>query len=156
RRGVEGRIAQARKALSDRRLDDEGVHDARKDLKRARSGLHLLRPFDEMGYQRENQRLRNAARRLADVRDHKVLLRHIAELLAKEKNPAWRRLFLALRKELYNARRRDWRKLRSRKELQRIDATLADVAQRVRQWRIPAAARGQEADAPQLALQRLY
>ena len=151
-RAVARHIARARKALADPQLDDEAVHAARKELKRARSGLRLLRPINETAYGRENMRLRNAARRLSPVRDHKVLLARLARLLAKEEKPARRRLLLGLRKDLYNARRRDWRALRSRDELERLEASLASVAKRVRKW--PPQADGQ--GAPQDAVKRLY
>ena len=152
-RAVVRHIARARKALLDHRVDDETVHAARKDLKRARSGLRLLRPLDERAYRQENMRLRNAARRLSGVRDHKVLLARITELLAEEQKPARRQLLLGLRRDLYNARRRDWRALRSRKELERIDGVLADAAKRVRKWSIH---EGSPSEAPALAVERLY
>ena len=85
RRAVIRHISRARKALRQPSFDDDAVHDARKDLKRARSGLRLLRPLDEVGYQRENMRLRNAARRLSAVRDNKILLARLAELLGRGK-----------------------------------------------------------------------
>jgi CHAD domain-containing protein len=134
---VRRHIARARKALRQSRLDDEAVHDARKDLKRARSGLRLLRPLDEAAYQRENTRLRDAARRLSAVRDDKVLLARLGELLRKEKEPALRRLVLRLRKELDTARRRHWRELCSARELRRIDDALAIAAEHVGAWRVP-------------------
>jgi len=89
---VRRHIANAKKALRRPKLDDEAVHDARKALKRARSGLRLLRPLDEAAYRRENTRLRNAGRRLSGVRDDKVLLARLAELIDDEKKPARRRL----------------------------------------------------------------
>src|SRR5689334_2583821 len=69
-----GRLADAARALERPGLDDEAVHDARKKLKSARAGLRLLRPLDEPLYRRENERLRDAGRRLSAVRDGKVLL----------------------------------------------------------------------------------
>jgi CHAD domain-containing protein len=152
RRAVIRHISHARKALSQPSLDDDAVHDARKDLKRARSGLRLLRPLDEAGYQRENMRLRNAARRLSAVRDDKVLLARLGQLLEEEKKPARRQLLIALRKELRNQRRRKWRALRSDELTQYIEDALGTAARRVRKWPTPA-----EADAaPALAVHRLY
>jgi CHAD domain-containing protein len=151
-RAVVRHISRARKALNRPSFDDDAVHDARKDLKRARSGLRLLRPLDEAGYQRENMRLRNAARRLSAVRDDKILLARLAELLAAEKKPARRQLLLALRKELRNERRRHWRALRSAEPKDYIEEVLGTAARRVRKWRTPP-----DADAaPKLAVRRLY
>jgi len=153
-RAIGRHIAHARKALSAERLDDDAVHAARKDLKRARSGLRLLRPLDESAYRRENMRLRNAARRLSPVRDDKVLLARLAELIAEEKRPARRQLLMQARRDVRNARRRDWRALCSPDEIERIDQALAAAAKRVRKWRSPLQGPGYAA--PQLAVQRLY
>jgi CHAD domain-containing protein len=68
-------VADALAALAGRSPTDEAVHDARKELKRARATLRLLR--DAMGdkaYRRENEALRDAARPLSVIRDAKVLL----------------------------------------------------------------------------------
>jgi CHAD domain-containing protein len=153
-RAVARYIAHARKALAAPALDDDAVHAARKDLKRARSGLRLLRPLSESAYRRENTRLRNAARRLSPVRDDKVLLARLTELIAEEKRPVRRQLLLQARKDVRNARRRDWRALRSAEELERIDEALATAAKRVRKWPSPPEAPGDAA--PQLAVERLY
>ena len=153
-RAIGRHIAHARKALAAPELDDEAVHAARKDLKRARSGLRLLRPLDETAYRRENTRLRNAARRLSPVRDDKVLLARLTELIAEEKQPGRRQLLAKARKDVRNARRRDWRALRSPDELARIDQALATAAKRVRRW--PSPPQGPGEAAPELAVQRLY
>jgi CHAD domain-containing protein len=153
-RAIGRHIAHARKALATPALDDAAVHAARKDLKRARSGLRLLRPLDETAYRRENTRLRNAARRLSPVRDDKVLLARLTELIAEEKKPARRQLLVQARNDVRNARRRDWRALRSPEELARIDQALAAAAKRVRKW--PSPPQGPGDAAPELAMQRLY
>ena len=152
RNAVIRHISRARKALRQPTLDDGAVHDARKDLKRARSGLRLLRPLDEAAFRRENMRLRNAGRRLSAVRDDKVLLERVTTLLAKEKQPARRQLLLALRKDLRNDRRRDWRKLHSNERMHGIGDSLAEAVKRVRQWPMPAGADA----APALAVKQIY
>ena len=54
---------------------DEGVHDARKRIKRARAGLRLLRDnLGESAYRRENAALRDAARPLSEIRDARILV----------------------------------------------------------------------------------
>lgn len=75
------RVARERLTDARRRLDNETgeafdtrVHEARKRTKEVRAMLRLVR--DEMGkraYQRENARLRDAARLLAPLRDAQVL-----------------------------------------------------------------------------------
>jgi CHAD domain-containing protein len=57
---------------------DERIHDVRKELKRARATLRLLRPcMGTDAYRRENTLIRDVARPLAPVRDAKVLLHAI-------------------------------------------------------------------------------
>src|SRR6266550_536207 len=50
---------------------DEGIHDARKRLKRARAALRLIR--EALG-DREYRILRDAARPLSEIRDAKILI----------------------------------------------------------------------------------
>src|SRR6266550_5872735 len=54
---------------------DEGIHDARKRLKRARAALRLIREaLGDREYRRENRILRDAARPLSEIRDAKILI----------------------------------------------------------------------------------
>jgi CHAD domain-containing protein len=74
RRIVRTQIGNATEALSAKPLSDERVHEARKELKKARATLRLLRPvLGETVYKRENILLRDAARPLSAIRDGKVL-----------------------------------------------------------------------------------
>ena len=144
-------IGNARRKLH-QSLDDDAIHGARKDLKRARTGLRLLRPLDERAYHRENLRLRDIGRRLSAVRDGKVLLARTATLLEQEKKPQRRELIVALRRELHKTRRRDWRMLQSNGHLERIEDSLAAAARHLRHWPIP-----EDADTlSALAVRRLY
>lgn len=75
RRIARKQIAEAVHALGNGPPSDEGVHAARKELKKARATLRLLR--DALGkkrYQKENRALRDIARPLSEIRDGKVLL----------------------------------------------------------------------------------
>src|SRR5262245_24857315 len=56
-------------------LSDEDVHEIRKNLKRTRAALRLLRPaLGSSCYQRENDCYRDAAKPLTELRDAKVLV----------------------------------------------------------------------------------
>ena len=69
------RADRARLAAAARRgrRSGEAVHEARKDLKKLRSALKLVRPvLGEKAYRRENERFRDVARELSDVRDAQV------------------------------------------------------------------------------------
>ncbi len=62
---------------------DKGVHNARKNFKRLRAALRLIRgEVGEGGYQRENVRFRDAARRLASARDSWVMVEALDKLVA--------------------------------------------------------------------------
>ena len=76
------RISCALRALDGRApLADKAVHDARKELKRARATLKLIRDgIGERAYRRDNDALRSAARPLTHVRDAKVMLDTIERL----------------------------------------------------------------------------
>src|SRR4030095_8821380 len=132
-------LADALQALWERRSpSDEAMHKVRKDLKRARSALRLLREaVGEAAYARENLELRDAARPLAGVRDASVALQIVRELLEVEKKPAARAKLVAGRRA-QNAER-----LRAREQLLRghklagIEHSLQDAGQRAEYWRFP-------------------
>ena len=132
-------IAAALQAVWEhRRPGDATVHEVRKDLKRARAALRLLREaVGDATYARENAELRDAARPLAGVRDAAVTLEAVDELLDEEKKPARRALLRDLRRSLVEERRRARRKLVRGRGLSGIALTLQDAGQRVEYWRVP-------------------
>jgi len=71
RRVAHGRTEDAVELLRDPDADPvEAVHEARKDMKKLRATLKLVRPvLGEDLYDRENTRFRDAGRALSDVRD---------------------------------------------------------------------------------------
>jgi len=104
RRIARRRIKSALKTLRPRKADDGAVHEARKDLKRARATLRLLR--DALGkstFKRENAAIRDAARPLSEVRDGRVLLDALSSLV-KYYGPTARALPLEGFKRLLNRR----------------------------------------------------
>src|SRR5215470_11897599 len=75
RRIARRQVRSALKKLGRGTTSDRSVHSARKELKKARATLRLLR--DALGrstYKKENAALRDAARPLSEVRDGRVLL----------------------------------------------------------------------------------
>jgi CHAD domain-containing protein len=75
RRIAGAQIKNAVEALGGGVLSDARVHEARKELKKARATLRLLRPvLGRSVYARENTTLRDAARPLSRIRAGKVLL----------------------------------------------------------------------------------
>ncbi len=130
-------LEMAVKAIRARHPSDAQIHKARKELKRARANLRLLR--DAVGkpaYRRENTVLRDAARPLSGVRDAAVLLETGGRLLNMARHGSRRRFLLKVRRALKQAR------LEARAELCRINATRASAASlvaaaaRMRKWRL--------------------
>ena len=130
--------ANAARALGSSRPTDVDVHDARKEIKKSRAALRLLRgAMAETTFRREDAALRGAARALNAARDARVLLRTLDSLrrrrvaLAKDKAAA--ALAAVLRR----------RQAQARHQLQRLPellagarGTLQQVQQRARHWRV--------------------
>ena len=132
-------IADALQALWQRRRpSDQALHQVRKDLKRARAALRLLREaVGEAAYTHENLELRDAARRLARVRDATVALEIVRELLDSESQPARRAKLIELRRELNAERLYAREQLMRGQKLARIEYALQDAGQRAEYWRFP-------------------
>lgn len=107
---VRRQVAKAIEALEGHAPSDEVVHDARKELKRARATLRLLRgAIGDRAYRRENEALRDAARPLGVIRDSKVLLDTLNGLIehfqASDEPPPTEGLRRTLRRQRVAARR---------------------------------------------------
>jgi CHAD domain-containing protein len=92
RRVARGRLESAVERLRADDVDEvNAIHDARKDLKKLRSALRMVRPvLGDDTYQRENERYRDAARRLSAARDEQALeetIDALAERFADEAPP---------------------------------------------------------------------
>jgi CHAD domain-containing protein len=82
-------IGKAQRMLSPAALSDGAVHEARKEIKKSRAAVRLLRTaLGSARYHRENERLREAGRALNAVRDAKVLVRTLD--LLRERDPQLR------------------------------------------------------------------
>jgi CHAD domain-containing protein len=83
RRIALGRLDHARDQLDVPGHDPDGVHEARKDLKKLRAVLRLLRKrLGDDVYRRENSGARDTARMLAGARDAQVRLDTLDDLVA--------------------------------------------------------------------------
>jgi CHAD domain-containing protein len=136
RRLARHRISDALEYLEKKKIGDGDVHAARKELKKARATLRLLR--DALGdgtYRRENTVLRDVARPLSAVRDGKVLLETLDKLVQRY-GPAARAIPLD---ELRRILRRE--RLRSRKTLsdnasKQLRVVLRQALVRSARWRV--------------------
>lgn len=130
-------VETAVKALRARDPSDEQIHRARKELKRARANLRLLR--DAVGnaaYIRENAALRDAARPLSGVRDAAVLRETADTMTSGVGRGARRRLLLKVRRVLEQARREARAELRVMHAARESVARLVAAAARMRKWRL--------------------
>jgi CHAD domain-containing protein len=125
-------VAQLDKSLVDLRgpgMSDAAIHDMRRELKRARASLRLLRGcVGKSEYHRENRIIRDAARPLRAVRDAKVLLDTFADL-RREGSSGEAEVFGArVTRELQRA----WRERRERLERSTLSgAPIRDVRRRI-------------------------
>ena len=110
--------------LGHRPVTDASVHEARKQLKKARATLRLLRPALGSAYDRDNAAIRDAARPLSAVRDGRALLDTLDKLAGRYGPPARAIKSGAFRRVLERERRAARRRMsgaRSAMEPQRAD-----------------------------------
>jgi CHAD domain-containing protein len=146
---LNGRLAPTARAAAGERLEKgaaamrahaqagdpvEAVHDARKEVKKARALLRLVRPgFDRRTYRRENRTLRDASRTVAHVRDADVMVETIDALHERFAGQLPAHAFTALRERL--ARDAEASRAGASGELgAELKAALEAVASRVPEW----------------------
>jgi CHAD domain-containing protein len=106
-------IANAHRILSAQTLSDGNVHDARKEIKKSRASIRLLRTaLGGARFRRENARLRAAGRALNAVRDARVLVRTLDWLGERDRRLTGDAVYLALSGQLRDSQRRARRQLR--------------------------------------------
>jgi CHAD domain-containing protein len=94
RRILQEWLTGANESLHKKRVTDANIHDARKQLKKSRAALRLLRDaIGEAAYRRANTALRDTARPLGVARDSKLLVATLDELVERYE-PATRSLKL--------------------------------------------------------------
>jgi CHAD domain-containing protein len=114
------------------------IHGARKQLKRARATLRLLRPAigDEL-YRRENVAARDAARPLSRARDEEVMNEALDGLLERFRAAASDLQVAPLRQSLHKGHRQSDHELPA-KQLNEIKAALKLSMTRSRAWQLGA------------------
>lgn len=139
RAALRQRIASARHALdAPGKISDERVHTVRKDLKRARAALRLLRDaIGDAAYAKENAALRDASRPLAPVRDARVSLETVRGLIRREKDAKRRSLLAGECRALREERNAVRAAVEDARELQNLGRALQQVSERVCRWRLP-------------------
>src|SRR3954469_20623902 len=79
-------IGEALRCLGEEQPSSVQIHEARKAIKRSRATLRLLRPtLSDRAYRVENATLRDAAEPLSAVRDARVLVESLDDLVSRER-----------------------------------------------------------------------
>jgi CHAD domain-containing protein len=138
RRIARRQVKSALQKLGRKATSDRAVHSARKELKKARATLRLLR--DALGrstYKKENAALRDAARPLSEVRDGRVLLDALNSLVEYYGAPA-AALPLSNFKRALSRRRTELRHkiLEERGPLRAARKALRDIRSRSEKWHV--------------------
>ena len=130
-------LDQALKALQESQpLSDTAVHSARKQLKKGRADLRLLRKaLGSRTYSYENAALRDVARPLTAVRDARALLDTLDTLVEHSEGQAQAldldRVRLALRNEYCEVRQHV---LNEGKTIESLEASLQAARARAKRW----------------------
>ncbi len=115
---------------------DVAVHSARKSMKRLRAILRLVRPaIGEKIYKSENALLRDTARRLAPIRDGRVLVETVSALRAHYSTHLSREAFAGVERQLRDRHRaRRTAVLSDDRLLPSVVTTLAAARVRYASW----------------------
>jgi CYTH domain-containing protein/CHAD domain-containing protein len=138
RRVIVGRLEKAAERLREASDGDalaESIHGARKDLKKARAALRLVREdLGEKTFKRENRELRDAARLLSASRDAEVKLETLERLVEGEVGDAppgptalWRAALVGDRDRIVDA---------DADQTEAAVAAIEAVAARVPDWKL--------------------
>jgi CHAD domain-containing protein len=112
RRALLAHLDMTIQGLDAQRSSDAAVHDIRKELKRARAALRMLREcLGAAEFRRDNALIRDAAHPLTPIRDAKVLLQTLGQLASRKGTDSG--FFRSLRKTLEDGRRLARRRLQS-------------------------------------------
>jgi hypothetical protein len=130
--------ANAQRALTSLRPSDVDVHRARKEIKKSRAALRLLRAaLPQATYRREDTALRGAARTLNAVRDARVLVRSLDSLCRRSRALGKGGAVVALSRRLRRSQAQAQRQLSDRQPvLARARAQLQQLQLRGLRWRI--------------------
>jgi CHAD domain-containing protein len=137
RRIARAHIGNALEAIQVKKPSAEHVHTARKELKKARAALRLLRgAVGDRQYKRENVALRDAARPLSQVRDSGVILDTLDLLVDRFGTPARAVPADALRKALRRERTEMHRTVLKSGALKSQREALRRIYERAARWQV--------------------
>lgn len=145
-------ICHASASLSKRQVTDADIHDARKQLKKSRAALRLLRDaIAATTFERDNAALRDAARPLSAARDSKVLLSVLDDLVDRYGLADRKQWLEKFRRELRKEQRQA-RQALTAAQMTRQRQALHEIVQRSNRWRM----HGKDWQVLGVGLERIY
>lgn len=128
-------IDKGLKGLESRRVSDDRIHRARKQIKMARATLRLLRDgLPSKEYRAENRRLRDAAKPLSEARDALVLKNAFEHILANTRGRGLRDDALEVERMLANDQLKAHRRVASRRGIPHSRRLLHKAHTRASGW----------------------
>jgi CYTH domain-containing protein/CHAD domain-containing protein len=117
---------------------DSVIHASRKDLKKLRAVLRLVRPsLDQSTYEDENRRYRNAGRLLSAARDAEIKLETLSSLQSRYGENLSDRAISGFRSELKRDRKESNPDIETATEVIAAGrATLLDLAMKEKDWKL--------------------
>jgi CHAD domain-containing protein len=113
---------------------DEGIHEARKSIKKIRGLLRLARPQLGRIYRTENRRLGDIGRKLSEIRDATAIIEVFDGLAAKHKDGLQKNGFAPVRKGLEASKREMLQRAGTADAVKRATAALRSIQKGVDSW----------------------
>ncbi|HEX3684332.1 MAG TPA: CHAD domain-containing protein [Bryobacteraceae bacterium] len=113
---------------------DEGIHEARKSVKKIRGLLRLVRPELGRVYRAENRRLGDVGRKLSEIRDATAVIEVFDGLLGKHKDGLQKNALASIRKGLQTRKREMEQHAGVGDAVKRATAALRTIQKRVDGW----------------------
>jgi CHAD domain-containing protein len=128
-------IEKGLSCLEGRRLSDERIHRARKQIKMARATLRLMRTgLSDKHYHAENRRLRDAAKPLSAARDAAVVRKTFQHIQARACVPGLREEALEIERMLAGEQSSAHRQVADRRGIPRSRRLLQKSRARASRW----------------------
>jgi CHAD domain-containing protein len=135
-------------------VEDEPVHEARKAIKKSRSLMRLMRKTLGSEFDARNDELRQAGRRLSELRDAQALIETVDELSEKSEQQADHNSLARLRKLLCTRKEQIAGKMSGGNEVSTVIQALEKVRGRIGLWPIADVTHGEFNDAVMTSVRR--
>ena len=116
---------------------DEGVHEARKSVKKIRSAMRLARDILGENYDTADREVREAGRELSGLRDAAALIEAFDDLNSKYRDQLAGRSLISVHDGLMARKQKLSGSFQRKHTLGKVLATLRKVAARVKRWDLP-------------------